>query len=148
MRRRKCFFFSAAVLFSLAPAVPSLVYPLELAVSQDATPVSVTVGQIDLTGAGGSDIGESETAADEKTLDLTSPVGNWRIDIGKPIRSGIPTSRYISAVQETETVPDLSPAGWYTRKSQIQTPHFFPEQVKAIIYLYSSSMAEVTRLWA
>ena len=57
--------------------------PLRLRVSQQNTAVEVIIGQIDLTGAGGSDIGESETAVNEKELDVRNPTNNWRIDISK-----------------------------------------------------------------
>ncbi len=57
--------------------------PLQLRVSQQNTPWSVTIGQIDLTGAGGSDFGETESAANEKEMDIRNPVGNWRIDVKK-----------------------------------------------------------------
>jgi len=83
MRRGKGVLFLSAVLFFLGTAEYSWAQPLKLTVSQKNIPVELTVGQIDLTGAGGSDIGESETAVDEKTLDLTNTNGSWRIDISK-----------------------------------------------------------------
>ena len=57
--------------------------PLQLRVSQTNQPWSVTIGQIDLLGPGGSDFGETESAANEKELDIKNPVGNWRIDVKK-----------------------------------------------------------------
>jgi hypothetical protein len=34
-------------------------------------------------GGGGSDFGETESAANEKLLDIRNPVGDWRIDVKK-----------------------------------------------------------------
>ena len=57
--------------------------PLQLKVSQPNTPWSVTIGPIDLIGAGGSDFGETISATNEKELDIRNPVSGWRIDVKK-----------------------------------------------------------------